>query len=133
MALWLGWISMLAIAVSAAIPLGVRLRLKRRAAPDSTPIRWHVVLGTTTTVLAFAHTLAALSNLGSSAAIGGGNLALMTGAVAFMIIIAHAGIGLQLRDVRLRDRARQRKRHVVTAITITVIALAHVVLLRALA
>jgi hypothetical protein len=130
MAFWLGWVSVLAIAASAAIPLGVRIRTKKRASPDSTPIKWHVALGTTTTVLAFAHTLAALSDLGSSAAIGGGFLALMSGAVAFMIIVAHAGIGLQLRDVRLRDRARQRRRHVATALAITVVVTAHVVLLR---
>ncbi len=130
MAFWLGWFSVLAIAMSASIPLGIRLKKARRAAPDSGPIRFHVLLGTMTTLLAFGHTLAALSNLGSSAAIGGGFIALMTGGIAFMMIIAHAGIGLQLRDVRLRDRARQRRRHVVTALTIAAIVTAHVVLLR---
>jgi hypothetical protein len=130
MAFWLGWISVLAIALSAAVPLGVRLRTSKRAAPDSGPIRFHVLLGTTTTLMAFAHTLAALFDLGSSAAIGGGFVALMAGGVAFMIIIAHAGIGLQLRDVRLRDRARQRRRHVTTAIAIGTVVVAHVVLLR---
>ena len=106
------------------------MRAKKRAAPDSAPIRLHVVLGTTTTLMAFAHTLAALFDLGSSAAIGGGFIALMTGGVAFTIIIAHAGIGLQLRDVRLRDRAVKRRKHVTTAIAISVIVAAHVVLLR---
>jgi hypothetical protein len=130
MTFWLGWIAVMAIALSATIPVGVRLRSGRRAAPDSGPIRFHVVLGTATTLVAFGHTLAALSNLGSSAAIGAGNIALMTGAVAFMMIIAHAGIGLQLRDVKLKDRVRQRRRHVVTAITIAVIVAAHIVLLR---
>jgi hypothetical protein len=130
MAFWLGWIAVAAIVISASIPIGIRLRMHRRAAPDSTPIRLHVVLGTATTLLAFGHTLAALSNLGSSAAIGGDFIALMSGAVAFMMIIAHAGIGLQLRDVRLKDRARQRRRHVATALTIAVIVAAHVVLLR---
>jgi hypothetical protein len=130
MAFWLGWISVLAIAVSAAIPLGFRMTAKKRASPDSTPIRFHVALGTTTTVMAFAHTLSALSDLGSSAAIGGGFVALMTGGVAFTIIIAHAGIGLQLRDVRLRDRIAKRQKHVATALTIAVIVTAHVWLLR---
>jgi hypothetical protein len=130
MVFWLGWIAVLSIALSAAIPVGIRLKNGRRAAPDSGPIRFHVLLGTTTTLLAFGHTLAALSNLGSSAAIGGGFIALMTGGLAFMLIIAHAGIGLQLRDVRLRDRARQRRRHVITALTIAAIVIAHVVFLR---
>jgi hypothetical protein len=130
MTFWLGWLAVLAIALSATIPVGVRLRTGRRAAPDSGPIRFHVVLGTTTTLVAFGHTLAALSNLGSSAAIGGGNIALMTGGLAFMLIIAHAGIGLQLRDVRLKDRIRQRRRHVVTALAIVAIVTAHIVLLR---
>jgi hypothetical protein len=130
MAFWLGWLAVLSIVFSASIPIGIRLKTQRRAAPDSPPIRLHVLLGTATTLLAFVHTLAALSNLGSSAAIGGGNLALMTGGIAFMIVIAHAGIGLQLRDVKLKDRVRQRRRHVATAIAISVVAIAHVVLLR---
>jgi hypothetical protein len=130
MAFWLGWLAVLSIAFSASIPIGIRLRTHRRATPDSPPIRLHVLLGTATTLLAFVHTLAALSNLGSSAAIGGGNIALMTGGVAFMIVIAHAGIGLQLRDVKLKDRVRQRRRHVATAIAIAVVVIAHVVLLR---
>jgi hypothetical protein len=130
MAFWLGWMAVLSIVISASIPIGIRMRIHRRAAPDSGPIRLHVVLGTATTLFAFTHTLAALSNLGSSAAIGGGNIALMTGGLAFMMLIAHGGIGLQLRDVRLKDRVRQRRRHVVTALTITAIVIAHVVLLR---
>ena len=119
-----------AIALSAAVPLGIRVSSKKRAAPDSGPIRFHVILGTTTTLMAFAHTLSALSDLGSSAAIGGGFLALMVGGVAFMLLIAHAGIGLQLRDVKLRDRVRQRRRHVATATAIAVVVATHVVLLR---
>jgi hypothetical protein len=131
MAFWLGWIGALSIALSAAIPLGFRWRAKKRAAPDSKPIQFHVVLGTITTVLAFVHALAALSDLGSSAALGGGFMGLMTGGIAFMLIIAHAGIGLQLRDIRLRDRVRQRRRHLATALAITAAVTAHVWLLRA--
>ena len=130
MAHWLGWIAAWSIVVAAAIPVGVHLRQRKRAAPDSAPIRLHVVIGTVTALVAFGHTLAALADLGSSAAIGGGFLALMTGGVAFTIVIAHAGIGLQLRNVRLRDRARQRKRHVGTAIAIATVVAAHVWLLR---
>jgi hypothetical protein len=130
MAFWLGWIAVMSIVVSASVPVGVRWRAGRRAAPDSGPIRFHVLLGTATTLVAFGHTLAALANLGSSGAIGGGNIALMTGAVAFMMLIAHAGIGLQLRNVRLKDRVAKRKRHVLTALTIAAIVTAHVVLLR---
>ena len=130
-ALWLGWISVVAIAFSAAVPLGFRVLEKRRAAPDSPPIRLHVALGTATALLAFTHTLAALTNLGSSAAIGGGFAALMSGGVAFLIVIAHVGIGLQLRDVRLRDRVRKRRMHLVTASSIAIVAALHVWLLRA--
>jgi predicted membrane channel-forming protein YqfA (hemolysin III family) len=131
MAFWVGWIAVLAIALSATIPLGFRFRMKRRASPDSTPIRFHIALGTVTTVMAFAHALFALSDLGSSAVLGGGFMALMMGGVAFMLLIAHAGIGIQLRDVRLRDRIRQRRRHVGTACAIAVAVMAHVWLLRA--
>jgi predicted membrane channel-forming protein YqfA (hemolysin III family) len=131
MAFWVGWIAVLAIALSAAIPLGFRFRMKRRAAPDSAPIRFHIALGTVTTVMAFVHALFALSDLGSSAALGGGFMALMMGGVAFVLIIAHAGIGIQLRDIRLRDRVRQRRRHVGTALAIAAAVIAHVWLLRA--
>jgi hypothetical protein len=130
MAFWFGWITVFLIALSAAIPLGFRMRNKRRAAPDSRPIRLHVLLGTTTTVIAFVHTLSALPDLGSSAAIGGGFMAMMAAGCAFALIIAHAGIGLQLRDIRLRDRARQRRRHVATALAIATTVTAHVWLLR---
>jgi hypothetical protein len=131
MAFWIGWIAALSIALSAAIPLGYRFREKKRAAPDSTPIRFHIALGTITSVTAFLHSLFALSDLGSSAALGGGFMALMMGGIAFMLIIAHAGIGLQLRDIRLRDRIRQRRRHVATALAIAAAVGAHVWLLRA--
>jgi hypothetical protein len=127
----LGWICVAAIAASATVPLGFRIVEKRRAAPDSPPIRLHVALGTATVILAFVHTLAALTNLGSSEAIGGGFVALMAGGVAFLIIMAHVGIGLQLRDVRLRDRVRKRRMHVVTASTIVLVTALHVWLLRA--
>ncbi len=127
----LGWICVAAIAASATVPLGFRIVEKRRAAPDSQPIRLHVALGTATVILAFTHTLAALTNLGSSEAIGGGFVALMAGGVAFLIIMAHVGIGLQLRDVRLRDRVRKRRMHVATAFTIVLVTALHVWLLRA--
>src|SRR5258708_31252195 len=127
----LGWICVAAIAASATVPLGFRIVEKRRAAPDSQPIRLHVALGTATVILAFTHTLAALTNLGSSEAIGGGFVALMAGGVAFLIIMAHVGIGLQLRDVRLRDRVRKRRMDVATASTIVLVTALHVWLLRA--
>ena len=131
LAFWLGWITALAIAVSAGVPLGFRAFEKRRAAPDSPPIRLHVALGTATALMAFVHTLAALADLGSSAAIGGGFFALMAGGVAFLIVIAHVGIGLQLRDVRLKDRAKKRRMHLATASSIAIMAALHVWLLRA--
>jgi hypothetical protein len=131
MALWLGWLAFIAIGFSAALPISARLVLKKRASPDSSPIRFHVALGTATAVLAFVHTLSVLPELGSPEAIGGGFLSMMSGAVAFCILVAHAGVGLQLRNLRLRDRVRKRRLHVATALAITTAVVAHVWIMRA--
>src|SRR5260370_10070301 len=101
----LGWICVAAIAASATVPLGFRIVEKRRAAPDSQPIRLHVALGTATVILAFTHTLAALTNLGSSEAIGGGFVALMAGGGALLFIMSPRGNRLQLSAHRPCERA----------------------------
>ena len=65
-------------------------------------------------------------SLGSERATAGGNLAILPGCAAFLIVIAHVGLGLQLRDVRLRDRARKRRGHLTTAIAIVIAGGVHV-------
>jgi len=130
MAFWLGWLGVLSIVGSALLPLGFRLLKKKRAAPESRPIRWHIALGTATTLIAFLHTLAALPELGSPAAVGGGSWALVPAGLAFCLVIAHAGIGLQLRDPKLKERLKKRKAHVTTALAIVATVAAHIWLLR---
>jgi hypothetical protein len=65
-------------------------------------------------------------SLGSERATAGGNLAILPGCAAFLIVVAHVGLGLQLRDVRLRDRARKRRSHLATAIAIAIASAVHV-------
>jgi hypothetical protein len=115
------------IALSASVPLGYRYHAHKRAAPDSTPISIHVLCGFATVLVAFAHTVFVLPGLGSPGAVEGGLLAFLPGVAAFFLLIAHGGLGLQLRDVRLRDRVRKRRAHVTTAICIAVAVGAHVI------
>lgn len=129
MAFWSGWLATLAIVVAVAVPIVQRIRAGKRAAPGSGPIRLHVILGMTTAALAFAHTIAVLPALGSPAAIGGGVFALLPGGVAFFILVAHSGIGLQLRKPKLRDRAQKRTTHTITATLIAAAVVAHTVML----
>jgi hypothetical protein len=120
-----GWIALIAIVVAGAVPIAYRVRTAKRAAPGSPTISLHVVLGTVTSLLALGHTLVVLPELGSPAAIAGGMLALAPGALAFFVLFAHAGLGLQLRKEKLRDRAKKRRAHLATAITIFVAAALH--------
>lgn len=85
-----------------------------------------MVFGLATAFLAFLHTIVALPALGSPGAVGGGLLPLASAGCAFFLLVAHAGIGLQLRDVRLRDRARKRRTHAATAVAIVVAVTTHV-------
>jgi hypothetical protein len=126
LAQWSGWITVALIVSAAAVPIGHRLRAGKRAAPDSPAIRGHVALGVAAALLAFAHTLSALMSLGSERATAGGNFAIVPGCAAFLIVVAHVGLGLQLRDVRLRNRARKRRSHLATAIAIAVAGGVHV-------
>lgn len=129
MAWWSGWVATVAIVVAGLVPLVVRLRAGKRAAPSSQPIRWHVVLGLVTSGLAFAHTLMVIPELGSPAATAGGMLAIAPAGVAFLFLVAHAGLGLQLRDEKLRTRAKTRRSHATTAIVILALVLVHIVML----
>lgn len=130
LARWSGWIATVAIVFAWLVPIVQRARAGRRAAPGSAPIRLHVFVGFTTAALAFLHTIAALPALGSPAATGGGMAALLPAGVAFFLLVAHAGLGLQLREPKLRERARKRRMHLTTAILITATVAAHVLALQ---
>lgn len=124
-----GWLAVIAIIVSALVPLVQRLRAGRRAAPGSQPIRIHVWIGLATAALSFGHTIVVIPELGSPAATAGGMLALMPGGAAFLLIVAHSGLGLQLRDPKLKQRARVRRNHTITASLIAITVAMHVVVL----
>ena len=129
MALWSGWLAAIAIVLAGAIPLGTRLRLGKRGAPTSKPIRMHVVLGLVTTAFAFVHTILVIPALGSPAATGAGPLAIAPAGLAFFLLVAHAGLGLQLRDDKLKTRAKTRRSHAMTAVAILVAVSIHVLTL----
>ena len=103
MAFWSGWIAAVAIVLAAIVPLGHRLRTGKRGAPTSPAIRLHVVAG--------------------------GMVALAPGALAFFVLFAHAGLGLQLRSEKLKDRAKKRRAHLATATIIFVAVVVHVIAL----
>lgn len=128
-AIWSGWLATAAIVVAALVPIVQRLRGGRRAPPGSAPIRLHVTIGLATAALAFLHTMAVLPALGTPAAIGAGVFALLSAGAAFFLLVAHAGLGLQLRDPKLRDRANKRQQHTTTAVLIAITVAIHVVLL----
>jgi hypothetical protein len=120
-----GWLALALIGCAAAVPLGYRLRVGSRAAPQSRATSIHVAIGVATALAAFSHGLVALMSLGSGRAITAGNLGLAAGAGALLVLMAHVGVGLQLRDPKLKKRPEKRRTHLATAITITVLALAH--------
>jgi cytochrome b561 len=129
MAIWSGWLATAAIVFAGLVPIVQRVRGGKRAAPGSPPIRLHVTIGLATAALAFLHTMAVLPALGSPAAIAGGIFAMLPAGAAFFLLVAHAGLGLQLRDPKLRDRARKRRMHTTTAVLIAVTVTLHIVLL----
>ena len=126
LAQWSGWLTVALIVSAAVVPLAHRLRAGKRAAPDGPAIRGHVALGIAAALFAFGHTLSSLMSLGSERATEGGNLAIFPGCAAFLIVIAHVGLGLQLRDVKLRNRARKRRGHLTTAIALVIAGGVHV-------
>lgn len=129
MAYWTGLLAVVALLGAAVFPLGYRVRFGKRALPTSKPIKTHVVIGFMTLAFAFVHTLCALPDLGTPAAAGGGMLALLPAGAAFFLLIAHAGLGIQLRQERLRDRVSKRRKHAWTAALITLAIVVHVVAL----
>jgi hypothetical protein len=129
MALWSGWLAAIAIVIAATIPLGFRLRIGKRAAPTSAAIRTHVVLGLVTSAFAFIHTTLVIPALGSPAATGAGPLAIAPAGLAFFLLDAHAGLGLQLRDEKLRTRAKTRRSHAMTAVAIVIAVGIHILTL----
>lgn len=124
-----GWLAAAAIVLAALVPIAQRLRAGKRGAPGSAPVKLHVLLGFVTSSLAFLHTLLVLPALGSPAATGGGTIALLAGGAAFFLLVAHAGLGLQLRNEKLKDRAKKRRAHVMTAISIALAVAVHAVML----
>jgi hypothetical protein len=124
-----GWIAAALILLAACVPLLYRAQQKKRATPESPTIRTHVLLGLATSIATFAHTGLILPELGSEAAVGGGALAFVFGAAAFLVMVAHAGLGLGLRNPKIRDRAKRRRNHATTALILSAMVLAHVVLL----
>ncbi len=125
-----GWLAASLIASAGLIPIARRLQTGQRASREAPPMRVHVALGLATGTVALGHTLTILSSLGSPAAVGGGNAALAPGALAFFLLFAHVGVGLQLRAPKLRDRVKKRRMHGAFAGAIVALAVAHVVALR---
>ncbi len=120
------WLAASLIVVAGLVPLGVRVRRGRRAVLGSQPIAGHVVLGLSATAMAVVHTFAIVPALGSPAAIRGGMTALAPATLAFFLLFAHVGVGLRLRNPKLRERPRVRRLHVVLASTIVAAVAAHV-------
>jgi hypothetical protein len=124
-----GWVALIAIFAAGLVPIGYRIRAGKRGAPGSSAISTHVVLGVVTSLLAGAHTFMVVPELGSPRAIAGGMLALAPGALAFFVLFAHVGLGLQLRKEKLKDRPTKRRMHLATALTIAIAAVAHAAIL----
>lgn len=120
MAAYSGWLAAALVPLAALIPIIVRLRRGKRAAPSEPPVRLHVVIGLIVAGASFVHTLLAVLALGSPQAIAAGELALGMGALAFVILLSHTGLGLQLRQPKLRKRGDKRRQHLITATLITV-------------
>jgi uncharacterized membrane protein YbjE (DUF340 family) len=124
-----GWIAAALVVAAASVPLGHRALARKRAALESRTIRSHVVVGIAASAGAFAHALAIMPSLGSSTAIAAGMDALAPGALAFLLLLAHVGVGLQLRNPKLRGRPKTRRTHVAIATAIAVVVAVHVALL----
>jgi hypothetical protein len=126
---WSGWLCVTLVVAAALVPLGHRALVGRRAVPGSAAIGTHVVIGFAATALALLHAFAVLPALGSPAAIRGGMAALLPATAAFFLLFAHVGVGLRLRNPRLRDRVKVRRWHVALALSIATTVAAHVLVL----
>lgn len=126
-AFYSGWLTVVVIVLAATMPALARLREGKRSAPLAPPMVAHANLGLAAAGCACVHTLMAVTALGSPGAIAGGMLALLPAGAAVFVLMAHVGIGLQLRRPRLRDRADKRRIHQGTALAIVVLVAAHVI------
>ena len=124
-----GWFAVALVLMAASFPVGHHLWARRRATTGSRTIKVHVVLGLSAAAGALVHTLSVLPSLGAPAVVGAGMLSLAPASAAFFLLFAHVGVGLQLRQPRLRDRTAKRRLHVALAISIVVTVAAHVVAL----
>jgi hypothetical protein len=125
LASWTGWAAAALVLGAVLLQLGHRLTHGRRAALGTRTISAHVAIGLAAAALAFIHPLTALVSLGSPGAVGGGTLALALGALALLVLLAHSGLGLKLRDPALRKRPVVRGRHVLTAALLAAAITAH--------
>ena len=125
MAVVSGWVTIAFIFVAACLPLGHWLYKGRRASPQSQLTSIHVTIGAIVALTAFVHSLLAVLSLGTSQAIGAGDLGLALGGAGVFVLMAHIGIGLSLRKPKVRNRPAIRARHRLTALTIAVLAIAH--------
>lgn len=126
LALASAWLAAGLIVVAALVPLGHRAWRRRRAVLASPTINGHALLGVSAAAMAVVHTFAIVPELGSPAAIRGGMTALAPATVAFFLLFAHVGVGLRLRNPKLRERTKIRRWHVVLATMIVVAVGAHV-------
>ena len=129
MAIWSGWLATLLIVIAGLVPLAVRIRSGKRAPPESRPMRTHVIVGLATGSVAFFHTLLVVPALGAPGAVGGGMLALGAAGAAFFLLVAHTGLGFQLRRPKLRERAKKRRAHLTTALLIVAAVSIHIIAL----
>ncbi len=127
MASWSGWAAAALMLAALLFPIVHRIRFARRAELTSPWVTFHFGVGLGAALLGFLHPLTAVIDLGSPEAVGAGALGLGAGGVAFVILLAHAGLGLKLRDPKLKSRPASRQKHLVTAILIVVAVTAHVV------
>lgn len=125
-----GWLAACSVLLAGALPLTHRVLRHKRAPLASSWLSAHVALGIAVSALAFVHVIAAIPSLGESAVVAGGMGALAPGVAAFFCLVAHTGVGLQLRRPNLRDRAQKRRLHLCTASVIVIAAAAHVWMLR---
>ncbi len=121
-----GWATITLITAAGLVPLVARMQAKKRLPADSAPTRTHVLLGMCVCIVCFLHTGVALPNVGAPGAAAGGMLAMIPASLGFALLIAHAGLGLQLRRPKLKDRIRKRRMHTVTASVIFLAACTHV-------
>lgn len=124
-----GWVAAAIVVAAGTVPTGHRIFRGRRATLESQPIRSHVVIGASAAALAFGHALAVLPSLGSAEAIGAGDWPLASGALAFLLLIAHVGVGQKLRNPKLKTRPSTRRTHVAFASAIILAIGWHVVML----